>query len=160
MSALQKLHLSKLALRAALALGLVLPLSGCGKEPTAVSISATTHNYSQDYVVELRVGDKSAGSLAKPAAPGKVTGGGVVCCIQLELDKKNAEVEMQFANSKGIVSTITVQARIRRPWPEIASYAVFNVLPGQRVLVEVVPTYLIPSGDRLEELERTWRETQ
>ena len=78
-----------------------------------------------------------------------------MCCITLPTDKRHAEVTIMAVDSRGTASNSTVHARVRQPWSDISSHASFKVLPGRRVLLEIVPTYLIPHGDRLSELERT-----
>ena len=136
--------------------------TACAREPETVEISATTHNYSMDKLFNVRVNGKGIGSAIDAAKTGNVTGGGVLCCVALKSGARIVTVELRAKEqgSKGEVEQVAVQARFRQPWPEIASYAVFNVLPGRRVLVEVVPGYLIPSGDRLAELEKAWKESE
>jgi hypothetical protein len=125
-----------------------------------VSISATTFNYSPDYLLQVVVNEKAAGSLVKPAKPGEIKGSGVFCCISISPHWKTAEVSVRAVGKDEIASTYVVQANIRQPWPEIASYAVVHVLPDRQVVIEISPTYVIPEPGRLKDLEKFARETK
>ena len=131
--------------------------TGCAKEPELISITAVTFNYSQESVLDVWLNGKSAGSLLKPARLGEVKGGGgYLCCIALSPAWKSVEVVIQAANKPDGVFTYTAQATIRQPWPEIASYAVFHILPGKKVVIEVVPAGVEPDmallAERIKEL--------
>jgi hypothetical protein len=139
-------------LRLILALMLTISTAGCAKEPELVAITAVTFNYSQDDLLKLSVNGKSVGSLVSPAKLGEVEGGGkYVCCIALSPEWKSVEVEIRAANKADVVSTFSTQALIRQPWPKVASYAVFHVLPGRKVVVEVVPGGVAPDMELLAE---------
>jgi hypothetical protein len=137
-------------LRLLMVLMLTISTAGCANEPALVSITAVTFNYSQDYVLDLWVNGKSAGSLLKPAKLGEVTGGGKYqCCISLSPEWKSIEVALRVGNKTESGLSYKVQASIRQPWPAIASYAVFHVLPGREVVIEVVPAGVEPDMELL-----------
>jgi hypothetical protein len=139
-------------LRLAMVLIAGVSTTGCAREPELTSITAVTFNYSQESVLDVWVNGKSAGSLLKPARLGEVKGGGgYLCCIVLSPAWKSVEVVIRAANKSDGVFTYTAQATIRQPWPEIASYAVFHVLPGKKVVIEVVPAGVEPDMDLLAE---------
>ena len=124
---------------------LTLSTSGCAKEPELNSITAVAFNYSQEYVLDIWVNGKSAGSLLKPAKLGEVTGGGKYqCCIALSPKWKSIEVDLRVGNKTESGLLYKVQASIRQPWPSVASYAVFHILPGKKVVIEIVPTGVEP----------------
>ena len=130
---------------------LALPLVGCGKEPETLSISATTFNYSQDYLIDVFVNQKAAASLIKPAKLGEVKGGGgFICCVSLSPAWRKVPVVVKLPNGIEYI----VNAPIRQPWPSVASYAVVYVLPDRRVMVEVVAGFPIPDPSQLAELQK------
>lgn len=131
---------------------LLVPLSSCGGEPQPVSISATTFNYSSDYLIDVWVNGKSAASLIKPAKPGEIKGGGgFLCCVDLKPANRTVEVKVHLPDE----TFYTVQAPVfPQPWPERASYAVVHVLPQHKILVEVTTEFPIPNRGRIDELLR------
>jgi hypothetical protein len=141
-----------------LILSLAVSASGCAKEPTLVAVSAMTVNYSEEYLIDVSVGGKKAGSLSKPAKRGQVTGGGVYCCVSLPPNTPTTAVQIRSVGSDGVEKTYVIQAIIKLPWPEIANYAVFHMLPGHRVVIELAPGYVIPDPGRLEELDKFSKE--
>ncbi len=128
---------------------LLVPLSSCGGEPQKVSISATTFNYSADYLIDVWVNGKSAASLIKPAKSGQIKGGGgFLCCVVMSPAWKTVKVDVHLSTDE----EYSVDAPILQPWPEVASYLVVHVLPGRKVVVEIVPGAAIPDPSRLDEL--------
>jgi hypothetical protein len=137
-------------LRLLLVLMLTISTAGCANEPALVSITAVTFNYSQEDLLRVSVNGKSAGSLVSPAKLGEVEGGGkYVCCIALSPAWESVEVLIRSADKADVVSTYATQATVRQPWPKIASYAVFHVLPGRKVVIEVVPAGVEPDMELL-----------
>lgn len=138
-----------------LACALAFAAASCAKEQESVSLSATTFNYSQDDLLSVVVNGKSAGSLVDPAKLGEVKGGGkVLCCISLKPAERSAAVTIRAVKGDQSVYSYTTEAEVRTPWPKIASYAVVHVLPGQKVVIEVVPTSIEPDTALLEQNTR------
>jgi hypothetical protein len=130
----------------------VLTLFGCTKEapartPTELNISISTFNYADQSVVNVTVNGKPAGNADRPKK-GEVTDGGTLCCVALSPRKGSATVVVTLADG----SKYTTEAKIRMPLPEVASYAVVHLLPGQRALIEVFPTTPFNDIERLPEL--------
>jgi hypothetical protein len=142
----------------AAAIAVTLSSAGCAKQPELVSVSAVMFNYSDEYLVDLTIGDKQAGSLGKPDKLGEVRGGGkVICCISLSPKWKTVEVAVRAAKQDQVGFAYVVNAEIRQPWPEIASYAVFHVLPGHKIVIELVSTRVEPDLELLAKRIRELR---
>jgi len=119
---------------------------GCTAEPRARALTASAYNYSDEYINFVWVNGKQAGVTLDPARPGDVTGGASMCCIQLAPEWKSVEVHVQLPDDV----EYTVQAQIEQPWPEYPHYAVAHVLPGRKIVVEVMPTSPAPRKDLLD----------
>jgi hypothetical protein len=106
-----------------------------------VGLSASAYNYSPEHITFVAVNGKWAGGgKLYPFDPAKrrgPTGGGSVCCVNLIEGGSTAEVTLTFPEPEE--PDLVVQAQVLQPWPKIMSYANIYVLPGRRVVIEVIP---------------------
>jgi hypothetical protein len=130
-----------------LAFSLLAMINACGaKEPRKIGVSSVPYNYSDQTVLAVRVNGQSVSLLMKAVKPGGVSGGGVICCIDLPEGATDAQVEVDVGDSKYVA-----QARIERWWPDLANYAVIHVLPGRTVVIEIRSVDTWPRKDLLEQ---------
>lgn len=132
----------------ALGLSLVLAaaLVGCGETPPKyASVSVVVYNYSQEPVLGLRINGGYIGGFEQ-VPQGSVTGGGVVCCFEIQEGAKQVDLEM--SNPDG--SKYTVTADVEQWWFDLANYGVIHVLPGRKVVMQVTQSAPLPRKDLLE----------
>jgi acylphosphatase len=130
-----------------LAILLLASINACGaKEARKIGVSGVPYNYSDQTVLAVRVNGQSVSLVMKAVKPGGVSGGGVICCIDLPDGATDAQVEVDLGDSKYVT-----QAKIERWWPDLASYAVIHVLPGRTVVIEVRSVDTWPRKDLLEQ---------
>ncbi|PHV10194.1 DUF3304 domain-containing protein [Chitinimonas sp. BJB300] len=130
--------------------GLVLALlvTACqAQEPKMVGgITGVAYNYSQEYVVFVKVNGKTVATGLDEVKVGGVKGGGGMCCIELPLGAKTAEVTLVFPKGK----ESKVVAPIEKWWPDLAESAIVHILPGHKVVMEVRSIDLVPRSDLLD----------
>lgn len=127
-------------------LWLLVTLSACGvREPKKIGLSGIAYNYTDQTVVSVRVNGQEASSVMDGVHSGGVSGGAVVCCLELSNGATEAEVEVDLG-----LSTFTTKAKIEKWWPDLANYAVVHVLPGEKVVMQITPSSPLPRKDLLE----------
>ena len=127
-------------------LWLLVTLSACGvREPKKIGLSGIAYNYTDQTVVSVRVNGQEASSVMDGVHSGGVSGGAVVCCLELSNGATEAEVEVDLG-----LSTFTTRAKIEKWWPDLANYAVVHVLPGEKVVMQITPSSPLPRKDLLE----------
>lgn len=125
-------------------------LSACGvRESEKIGLSGIAYNYTDQTVVSVRVNGQETSSVMDGVQSGGVSGGAVVCCLQLSNGATDAEVEVDLGLSK-----FTTKAKIEKWWPDLANYAVVHVLPGGKVVMQITPTSPLPRKDLLEEQQQ------
>jgi len=132
--------------------GLILVMSLCGcesKNTEQIVVSGIPYNYTDQTIFRVRVNGQDVRLLMDAVKAGGVSGGGVVCCIQIPEGATEAEVEVDFGDTK-----YTTQAKIEKWWPDLAHYAVVHVLPGGKVVMQVTPSFPSPRKDLLEAQQR------
>ena len=133
-------------LQLALVMLLLAALSSCGaKQPKLISISGIPYNYTDQTVFRVSVNGQGIRVLMDGVKPGGVSGGGVVCCIQVPEGASEALVEVDLGSAK-----YTTHAKIEKWWPDLAHYAVVHVLPGKKVVMQITPSFPAPRKDLLE----------
>lgn len=120
-------------------------------------LSVEVLNYSQDTIASIKLNGINLGASADEAKVGGVKGSGIMCCSgEISAIKKTAEVTIEtvaFVNGKsGKVeySTYTIQAEVELPFPEITDKLMIHVLPGRKVVIEVVSGYSFPRQDLID----------
>jgi hypothetical protein len=106
------------------------------RKPSAhwISVSGSFENFADESVVYIGLNGKWAGS-ADRANQRKSTGGGVVCCVPVDLNGSDAQVEVRLADG----SSYTTPARLIQPVPEVVSYANIYLLPDRKAIVWLTP---------------------
>lgn len=130
-------------------LGLVMAMTliSCGaKEPSQISVSGIPYNYTDQTVFRVSVNGQGIRLLMDAVNPGGVSGGGVVCCIQIPVGATEAQVEVDLGSTK-----YTTRAKIEKWWPDLAHYTVVHVLPGKKVVIEVRSVDTWPRQDLMDQ---------
>lgn len=99
-----------------------------------ISVAASFENFADESVVYIGLNGKWAGN-ADRANQRMSTGGGVVCCVPVDLNGSDAQVEVRLADG----SSYTTRARLIQPVPEVVSYANVYLLPDRKVIVWLTP---------------------
>lgn len=121
--------------------------TGCGaKEPEKVSVSGVVYNYSDVGLAWVKVNGKVAGTGLKRVSSGNVSSGGTVCCFDIPIGSTEIEVELE----PSIGSPLVLKASVEKWWPDLAHYGAVHILPGNKVVVEVLPSSPLPRKDLLE----------
>ena len=129
---------------------LLATLSACSAvKPQQVSLTGIVYNYSEDAIVFVRINGQGVGR-ASEAKPGDVMGGGRMCCFELPVGAKQVEVQVKPAG----LDPYTTTATIEKWWPDLAHYGVVHVLPGRKVVMEIIPSGPLPRKDLLEAQQR------
>ena len=129
---------------------LLATLSACSAvEPQQVSLTGIVYNYSEESIVDVRINGQGVGRATK-AKPGDVMGGGRTCCFDLPVGTKQVEVRLEPAIGDGFTTTATIE----KWWPDLAHYGVVHVLPGRKVVMEIIPSGPLPRKDLLEAQQR------
>lgn len=118
----------------------------CTAQPENISLTGVVYNYSQEGYVSVKINGKRVGSSAKKVEIGEVSGGGGACCFNLPAGAKEIEIELEPSVSNGY-KTI---AKIEKWWPDLAHYGVVHILPGRKVVMQVIPSAPRPRKDLLE----------
>lgn len=119
---------------------------GCvAKEPETVGLTGIVYNYSPDSLATVKVNGKTAGSVIYKAQNGDVSGGSGMCCFDLPVGAREAEIVVE--SSGGVYKTT---ASIEKWWSDLAHYGVVHILPGRKVVMQVTPSAPRPRKDLLE----------
>lgn len=126
---------------------LVISLCGCeSKHAEQIVVSGIPYNYTDQTIFRVSVNGQDVRLLMDAVKAGGVSGGGVVCCIQIPEGATEAQVEVDFGDAK-----YTTQAKVEKWWPDLAHYAVVHVLPGKKVVVEVRSVETWPRQDLMDQ---------
>jgi len=133
---------------------LAISLSGCEtKEAKPISMTGVVYNYTDKAVAAVRVNGLNVSAVMDAVDPGGVSGGAGACCAQINEGATEAEVEVDFGDTK-----YTTQAKIEKWWPDLANYDVVHVLPGGKVVMQITPSFPSPRKDLLEAQQRAMRQ--
>jgi hypothetical protein len=120
-------------------------------------LSVEVLNYSQDTIASVKLNGINLGASADEAKIGGVKGSGIMCCSgEISAIKQTAEVTIEtvaFVNGKSgkvAYSTYTTQAEVELPFPDIMDKLMIHVLPGRKVVIEVVSGYSFPRQDLVD----------
>lgn len=137
-------RLTRLVVCASISIAL---FTACGaKEPNNVSVSGVVYNYSDVDLAWVKINGKVAGTGLKEVSSGDVSSGGTVCCIDIPVGSTEIEVELEPSRGPSRV----VKASVEKWWPDLAHYGAIHILPGNKVVVEVLPSSPLPRKDLLE----------
>lgn len=136
-----------------------LTLNACeAKNPEMVTgLSVHVLNYSQDSITSVIVNGVKIGRGIHAAKIGGVAGGGIACCSgEISAIKKTAQVTIEtvaFVNGKSgevAYKTYTTLAEVELPFPDIMDTLMVHILPGHKVVLEVVPGSTRPRQDLMD----------
>ena len=111
-------------------------------------LSVEVLNYSQEAIASVMINGNKTGTAIHAAQVGGVMGGGSSCCSgEISAIKNTANVTVQAEHG-----TYTTQAEVELPFPppDLMGTLIVHILPGRKVVLEVVPGATFDREDLLE----------
>ena len=123
-------------------------LTACqAKNPEMVTgLSVEVLNYSQEPIHFVKMHGEKISGYVDAAKIGGVSGGGTSCCSgKISAVKKTADVTIETNHG-----TYTAKAEVELPFPDSMDVMMVHVLPGRKVVIEVVPGPEFPRQDLMD----------
>jgi hypothetical protein len=106
-------------------------------------LSVEVLNYSQESIASVMVGGIRVSGAIHKSKIGGAKGSGIACCSgEISAIKNTATVTVEAEHG-----TYTTQAEVELPFPDIMDTMMVHVLPGHKVIIEVVPGSTRPRQD-------------